>query len=276
MFLGGIITETTLEKDVQQNEIQEKKKKGISAGTLKIIAVITMFIDHFAASTMQDNPQVWDFTFIFNTFLYSENPVSMLYIILRSIGRIAFPIFCFLIVEGFFHTKNVKKYALRLLIFAFISEIPFDLALMNQHIEPGKLFELSYQNVYFTLFIGLLVIWAMNKSNNNVFISILAFFIGSFAAFFIRSDYGYMGIIPIVMFYLAHDSKIKTAFANIFGFAFEFQHWGAAYLSIPLIHFYNGERGKIYNGKFGVFLKYFFYAFYPVHLFLIYLIPRLL
>ena len=121
---------------VAQRAPQQEKAVGLSGSTLKLIAIVTMFIDHLGVVAFE--------TQISNYMVP--------YYIMRLIGRLAFPIFCFLLVEGFFHTRDVKKYALRLLVFAFISEIPFDLAFNRQ------MFYWRHQNVFFTLFIGLLVI----------------------------------------------------------------------------------------------------------------------
>ena len=126
------------------------KKGCLSGSTLKIIAIIAMAIDHFAASIilygilMQQNPS------------FLGHPVSMtipwwnIYQVMRFIGRIGFPVFCFLLIEGFLHTSSKKKYATRLFLFALVSEFPFDYALFNTPFAPG------YQNVFFTLFLGLL------------------------------------------------------------------------------------------------------------------------
>lgn len=139
-------------------ETPKKVRKGITGSTLKLVAIITMLIDHTAATILDrtlmargmgtldaSNPQaVMDFM--------SEN-AGIYYIdsFMRLVGRIAFPIFCFLLVEGFKYTHNKWNYAMRLGIFALVSEIPFDLAFKD------KFLEFSYQNVYFTLLIGLLV-----------------------------------------------------------------------------------------------------------------------
>lgn len=103
------------------------KYKGnyFSGSTLKIIAMLSMLIDHIAA------------------VLVDSRAYPELYGAMREIGRLAFPVFCFLIVEGYFNTKNVKKYVGRLLIFGVISEIPFDLAIFGR---PGT--EFAHQNVF--------------------------------------------------------------------------------------------------------------------------------
>ena len=98
----------------------------MSSLVLKITALITMIIDHYGA-------------------IFQGN-----IIIYRIIGRLAFPIYCFLLVEGYTHTSNIKKYASRLIAFAIISEIPFDLAFF------GKI-GFEHQNIFFTLFIGCLL-----------------------------------------------------------------------------------------------------------------------
>lgn len=92
------------------------RKFGISAAVLKWIAVVTMIIDHFAVAVY---PQ-------FASYEYS------VYYIMRKVGRIAFPIYCFLLVEGFFHTKNVAKYLRNCILFAILSEIPFDMAIFER------------------------------------------------------------------------------------------------------------------------------------------------
>ena len=215
--------------------------------TLKLIAVITMLIDHTAhVLVSQDTP---------------------IYFLMRAAGRLAFPIFCFLIVEGFYHTRNVYKYLLRLGIFALLSEIPFDLAI------HGEVFYQDYQNVYFTLFIGLGVICGLEKvrtsfTANRVFSALcqcLIVLAGCMFTVFLKTDYDAMGVILIVLFYLYRENKpaliISVLLVTIFlGGVFE----GLASLSLILILLYNGERGTK--------VKYAFYAFYPVHLFVLYLI----
>lgn len=108
-------------------------KSGISAAVLKWIAVVTMVIDHFAVA-------------VYWQMAGSDYDV---YFVLRKVGRIAFPIYCFLLVEGFYHTKNVAKYLRNCFLFALLSEIPFDMAIFGQVFYPQG------QNVYFTLCIGL-------------------------------------------------------------------------------------------------------------------------
>lgn len=128
----------------------------LSGSTLKWIAIVTMLIDHIGAVLFENG-----FIKAYNQQLSGAFSYSVTHAVwyadiwMRRIGRVAFPIFCFLLVEGFFHTSNRKKYALRLGIFALVSEVPFDLAFRS------SILEFTYQNVMVTLFIGFLTIWAM-------------------------------------------------------------------------------------------------------------------
>lgn len=134
-------------------QVMEKFKsyQRLSAGTLKLVAIVTMLIDHFAAGVYAE--------------MYSKGYLlkwSMaeyaadIYYICRNIGRFVFPVFCFLLVEGFFYTKSRMKYLRNLLIFALVSEVPFDLLLEEKIGFAG-------QNVFFTLAIALGVIWGITK-----------------------------------------------------------------------------------------------------------------
>lgn len=141
-----------------QTPSQSQKKKGIPGSTIKIIAVTAMLIDHIAAFVLTR-------IMIERGFFYSAVEVNRLFawmkdnwllyfgiLAMRLIGRLGFPIFCFLLVEGFQKTRNIKKYIFRLGLFALISEIPFNLA------NTGRVWAPGYQNVYFTLLIGILVL----------------------------------------------------------------------------------------------------------------------
>ena len=226
----------------------------VSGSTLKIIAIISMLIDHTGAAVIRPLrnalPESMQLTKDFLTLLY---PIS------RNIGRLAFPIFCFLLVEGFFHTRNVYKYAKRLLIFAFISEIPFDYAL-------GKsLFDWHHQNVYFTLFFGLLVMISLSEIDKlkpttplkrlpyyflQMSICILPLIIAQRCYF----DYRFRGIMVIMVLYgFRQNRNEQTAMGAL---TISWEDWGP-FAFIP-IWFYNGKRG--------LSLKYLFYWFYPAHL----------
>lgn len=237
-------------------------KKCLSGSTLKLIAIITMFIDHLAAGVLA-------------RYLYVPGYADLyqIYSIMRGIGRIAFPIFCFLLIEGFTYTRDRKKYALRLGIFALISEIPFDL------LFKGKILEFSYQNVFFTLLIGLFTIMGLDaveqhteaapqRPMSGVAAALLraaVTILGMGAAEFLRTDYGALGVMAILVFYIFRHNRLTQIIAGCLAFCW----WELpALLAFIPIGLYNGKRG--WN------IKYFFYLFYPVHLLLLYLLCLIL
>lgn len=227
------------------------KRPSISGSTLKIFAIITMMIDHTGAAVI--GPLRYSSPEGMRQFFTALYPVT------RAIGRLAFPIFCFLLVEGFIHTRSTVKYALRLFIFALISELPFDFALAD------RLFSWHHQNVYFTLLIGLLVMMgvtyfeqrpAKNAPQRWFFLLMEALILagGLYLAQRMYTDYGFKGVFLIeVLYFLRFDRRLQSVFGAI---AISWENW--APLSFILVWFYNGTRGKQ--------MKYFFYWFYPVHL----------
>ena len=145
------------------NEVS--REKGIPGSTLKIIAIITMFIDHIGAVVLEGKLSDLGMAQAMQTqeglqeFMAQYGVLYLMDMIMRLIGRMGFPIFCFLLIEGFMHTRSRLKYGRNLLLFALISEVPFDLAItrgMGDVPKIGGVFYPYYQNVFFTLFIGLL------------------------------------------------------------------------------------------------------------------------
>lgn len=215
----------------------EKSKVGLTASTLKWIAICSMLIDHFAVAI----------------YLQLDGYDYTIYRAMRYIGRIAFPIYCFLLVEGFFHTRNIKKYIGRCFGFALLSEIPFDLALY------GEIFHPKSQNVYFTLTLGLCTLYLLEKMKGYDMLHVLAravcILVGAGLAQVLETDYHYRGVLFIVMFYFCRN--MDKLVRNIIG-AVAFSYEVTAPLAFIPIYLYNGERGMR--------LKYFFYLVYPVHL----------
>lgn len=241
-------------------EVQDTiSSRGISGSTLKIIAILTMLIDHTGA-------------IILERFIIGDGMLYILDKVLRSVGRLAFPLFCFLLVEGFIYTGNRMKYAFRLIVFALISEVPFDLAV------TGKVFSFSHQNVFFTLFLGFLTICILDEfKKKEVMVSseilkkIISFVatafivaIGMFAAFFLKTDYSYAGVLTIVVMYgfrFNHEISMAGGCMVL-----------TAYMFTEVFAFFDVFLVRLYNGKRGMNLKYVFYVIYPLHLLVFYFI----
>lgn len=224
----------------------------MSNSTLKILACVLMLVDHIGAVFF---------------------PHALL---LRVIGRASFPIFSFLLVEGYVRTSNFTKYATRLFLFALISQYPFMLA-----------FKISNNNIFFTLTAGLLALYILDyrfyesskKDNLIKFIAIICICI---FVNLIHTDYGYYGVLMIIIFKIFREKSfaqlagalvllnilyIVPMYKYIFypnGFRVFLQ--STSLLALFFIYFYNGNRGRK--------LKYLFYAFYPVHLTILYVIKK--
>ena len=232
-----------------------EQNKGLTGSTLKIIAMASMLIDHVAAILM--------------TRMYITGGLSYeLYnviLILRLVGRIAFPIYCFLLVEGFTRTKDVRKYLLRMLAFALITEIPFDLAL------TGKVMNFHYQNVMFTMAIGLVALYGLKTIEEKAFskgmqllLQIVVVSLAAVIATLCKTDYSWSGIVCICAIYLLKKSNVRKMLLGNAALILASTLEVTALISVPLVGAYNGKRGMK--------LKYFFYAFYPVHLLLLHII----
>ncbi len=243
----------------------------MSSFVLKLIAIISMFIDHFGA----------EFDMVYNT----EN--------FRAIGRIAFPIFAFLIAEGCKHTRDIKKYAMRLGIFALISEIPFDYCFMGAYRQKLVFLERSHQNVYFTFFVAVSAIYIAKEcgiikkehGKNTSFTTKLLGYVSVIAIFIIgdalKFDYGTIGIISIYLCYIVEKRWLQIAVLFVMVTAlylplfnpidlqsyFYYKVMICCVISLVSIGFYNNQRG--YD------MRWFFYAFYPGHLIVIAIVYNL-
>lgn len=217
-----------------------------SSFALKIIAVICMLCDHFGDAIIKP------FSF-FNV-----------------VGRIAFPIFAFQITEGYIHTKDLKKYFKRLIIFAILSQIPFMLFL-STFTSPFTL------NIFFTLLLGLLSIYIYNKISNK-FLAIVIGIIISILAEIINVDYGAWGIIIIMIFYIFKDKKIIMSLLYILSCFIKYlpyllkYNFHYIYLLLLLGTAFSIFFIIAYNGKQGKKIKYFLYIFYPLHMLILYFI----
>ena len=240
-----------------------KKGFGLSSFTLHILAMVFMLMDHMWATVVPDS--IW----------------------LTCVGRLAFPMFAFMLVEGYHHTRSVKKYMLRLLVFAVVSEIPFDLMVGGSVLYP------FHQNVMWTLLLGLGTMYLIDRliGGKQSLLRFLAAFaavvVSAVLATLLMLDYYGYGILTVLTFYIFRGDKwlsrlwqlICLALINLeligglvfpvsmFGLSFGFPQQGFALLSLVFIWLYNGSQGP--HGK---AVKYSFYIFYPLHMLILGLI----
>ena len=231
-----------------------KKRIEISSMALHMMAMAFMLCDHLWGTIVPGND--W----------------------LTCIGRLAFPIFAFMIVEGYFHTKNLKKYILRLLIFAVLSEIPFNLAMGSRFFYP------IHQNVLWSFLISLgLIHW--NEKTKRIWAKILVGIASVILAYVVglvtMVDYYHSGILTVLVFYFFRQRKWWSYLGQLIclwyinveilgGLGYEIQlgsrmfflsQQSFALLALIPIWLYRGKQG--HHNK---FLQYFYYAFYPAHL----------
>lgn len=251
-----------------------KNKIGLTSSALKLIALVSMIVDHIGAFIVKN--------YVIKAGFFSQTTVDMLndwkqenaflyygYHTMRGVGRLAFPIYCFLLVEGFKYTKNRTKYCLRLLIFAIISEIPFDLAFKGVWWYP------SYQNVFFTLLLGFIGMWSMDVimkklSNEDLWpyikiclcIVIVALLMG--VGYFLKTDYNMYGVMTIMIMYMLRHSVVSESIMGGLVLCFMSGSEWPVIFAVPLMLLYNGKKG---NGP-----KYLFYLAYPLHIIIIYFV----
>ena len=229
----------------------------MSSFALHIIAMIFMLCDHMWATILD-------------------------YEWLTCIGRIAFPIFAFLITEVYINTSNINKYIKRMVIFAIITEIPFNLMVSASPIYP------FHQNVLWTFVISLLTLKYLNFDNTkNIFKSILIIILAIIIATITMCDYFGAGVMMVVGFYIFRKSKLLQLLMMIYvnmillqgysypidiaGYTYYFPQQGFALLSLIFIWLYNGKQG--YHAK---WFKIFCYAFYPLHMLILYILTIVL
>ncbi len=237
------------------------QNRGLSGSTLKIIAVASMVIDHTFLAIFDkiyiDKKLPMQGLYFQDGCPNFDHWIFQLETLMRStIGRIAFPIFCFLLVQGFIHTSSKSKYRIRLFIFALLSEIPFNLALRDE-------FRFGASNVLFTLLLGFLSLEVTEK-DWHLIVRGLAVAGIVLLADLLGCDYGAAGVLLIVMLYFAKDDKVMTVLVGLFAILASPVFSVMSILAYIPVSFYNGERG--------LKLKYVFYAFYPVHLLVLYFI----
>ena len=240
-------------------------RRTFSGTALKTIACITMLVDHIGASCIEAGiltPGLDAGTLSQDTL--SAYPLYRLDMVLRFTGRLAFPLFCFLLVEGFLHTHDFKKYALRMLGFALISEGPFDWAFFS-----GVYW--GHQNVYFTLLLGLLAMKALDTYQTPEGMPALKGILGAAACFLaaalLHCDYDVLGLALILALYMTRKDKRAQCIAGAVFSLFE----PVAPLAFGLVWFYSGERGSSSKLE-----QWAFYWFYPAHIFVLGILTNLL
>ncbi len=234
---------------------QNRLSHTLNAANIKAVGTLCMFLDHLA---------IGSFWISLERRIPACN-LTHLRSFLRLAGRSSFPVFCFFLVEGFFLTGNRRRYFLRIFLFAFLSEIPFNLCLNGTILFP------AHQNVLFTMALGLLLMGICEEVKNRIpdpmerLIGTLtiALYLGILATV-LRFDYKLPGILLICILYLCRGSRLKQCALGFLSFIWE----PASAAGFLLLLLYNGHRGRQE--------KYFFYLFYPYHLLLIYLLSHCL
>lgn len=289
--------------------------RGLSGSQLKLAAVITMLIDHTAFLLLGRGwlPALAEQLRLlaaagsgirqpaYATLLASYQSWVLVYRTMRTMGRVAFPIYAFLLVEGYCHTRDWRRYGVRLGIFALVSEIPFDL------VTTGSMFSPMVQNVFFTLLIGLLTLKALDflgnpsaspgpssrsafpgqpsqpvspgPSSQPTFPAYQSGMAGSllraavlvgalYLAWHLHTDYDYGGILLILVFYYFRAWRQRGCFIGLFWMMCVSGTWYylPGYMaSFGLIWLYNGQRGwQPWPWKMA------YYLFYPLHLLALY------
>ena len=208
-------------------------KIGLSGSALKIIALLSMTIDHIACYLMTD---------------------GVAYELMRSVGRIAFPVFAFLLVEGFVHTHSRKQYAFNLFAFALVSDIPWWL------LNHG-----NSHNVFFKLLLGLLALMAVQRCKVTPWLQCFAVGMLALVATWMHTDYEWHGVLLIVFFYLF---RRQWPLITIFSIPVMTEYGLLVFLmALTVLTTYNGQRGFIK----GQYAKYGVYAYYPGHLYVIWI-----
>lgn len=228
---------------------------GLTGSQLKLLALLFMTADHVGLTLVEQG--------ILGGAAGTDSPWWYVDLVLRGIGRLAFPIFVFLLTEGAYYTRHEREYGFRLLIFALVSEVPFDLAVFGTWFHPGC------QNVMFTLLIAYLSILGIKRNLRHPILRVLCAAAGCGAAALLRTDYGALGVLMAVVLYWFRGSLLQTA-AGVVAAAVDSISWaGISALAFIPIHFYNGKRGYFPG-------TYFFYVYYPAHLLVFWGLLRLI
>ena len=245
------------------------QRRGLSQEGLKLIACFTMLIDHIGA------------TFVLKALSQATGATKVelleLYNVLRAVGRLSFPIYCFLLVEGTSYTRDSRKYAIRLLVCALLAELPYDL------MRYGRI-TFEHQSVMLTLLLGFMMLTVMKKCPNALLKLLLVLPFAAVAQQ-LHTEYGWKGIAVIGVFAFSRDFPYKYVwqffclwcifspdhlmmFNWLDGFKYKIQEL-CVFALVP-IALYDGHKST--NSR---LVQWMFYLFYPVHLMVIHLVSRL-
>lgn len=234
-----------------------KRKVEITSMSLHMMAMLFMLCDHLWGTIIPGND--W----------------------LTCVGRLAFPVFAFLLVEGYFHTKNLKKYVARIFIFAVLSEVPFNLAM------GSRLFYPIHQNVLWSFLLSLgLIHWNEKTAQTGklwlrILVGCATVLTGCILGIVTMVDFYHAGILTVLTFYFFRRKNWWSRLCHLIclwyinveilgGFSYELQTFGItwfltrqgfALLALIPIWLYQGKQG--YHSK---WLQYVYYGFYPLHL----------
>ncbi len=217
----------------------------MSIFVIKIIACVTMVLDHVKYAIPE--------TTCFAT---------------RYLGRIAFPLFAFLVAEGYCHTSNLKKYYKRLTIFALISQIPF--MLFRSLVGNWQML-----NILFTLLLGIFAITIFDKLGKKYYLSLPLVFVVFYLGKILCVDYGWYGVAAVFVLYLCRNRKLLRIVAfTILNFIYYYPRLIIDDTSSSLISYLCATLPVVlllaYNGKLGRKTKYGYYIFYPFHMVILY------
>ena len=228
---------------------------GLTGAALKGIAMAAMVLDHVGAALIEPD------------FLVPAEAPPTFWLaadtLLRGVGRVSFPLFCFLLAEGFAHTRSAARYLARLALFALVSEVPYDLAFSS-----GA--DASAQNVFFTLAAGMMTLMALKRFSGRALPMALSLAAGCALAQALRADYGAAGVVLIAALWLLREKRaaMLTAMAAIALWISRALFGAGALAALPAA-MYGGARG---TQRF----KHAFYLFYPAHLLALWALRRAL
>jgi len=216
----------------------------VTSFTLRLLALFSMLVDHAGLALF---PRIGAF---------------------RCAGRLAFPLYCFLLVQGYLHTRDLRAYARRLLLLAILSEIPFNLLIF------GRVSSLMEQNVLFSLLLGLAAVWTADRFESEpakAAMGILLIFMASMLA---RVSYGWLGVALCLCFYKLRQSRAKQALCllpieGVYCLSLALSGVETSWVLVSLCAMLAAVPVYLYSGRPGLrhrFVSFLFYAAYPLHI----------